>query len=162
MRRCTHALTTAVLALPLVVGPAWAATDSEPTWAPPIWPLQAQRAFANPEHDWLPGHRGIDLRTTPGATVRAAGDGRVAFAARIAGRGVVVVDHGQLRTTYEPVAATVRIGDRVRRGAVLGRVQPGTGHCGSGTCLHLGLRRGPAYLDPRLVLGRRGAVLRPW
>jgi murein DD-endopeptidase MepM/ murein hydrolase activator NlpD len=163
MRRFTHALTATALALPLLVTPPGAAVaEPSPGWVPPVWPLQVQRGFANPEHDWLPGHRGIDLRASPGAEVRAAGDGRIAFAARLAGRGVVVVDHGELRTTYEPVAAAVRVGDRVRRGALLGRVQPGTGHCGSGSCLHLGLRRGPTYLDPRLVLGWRGAVLRPW
>jgi murein DD-endopeptidase MepM/ murein hydrolase activator NlpD len=146
----------------LVVVAAAARTPAGEAWAPPVWPVRLVRAFDNPRHDWLPGHRGIDLRTRAGDEVRSAGDGRVAFASRLAGRGVVVVDHGVLRTTYEPVAAEVRVGDRVRRGAVLGRVAPGTGHCGAGTCLHLGLRRGAAYLDPRLVLGRRATLLRPW
>lgn len=176
------ALTAAALALPLLVAPAGAAIPARSgspgapnlmstgplhaaagdAWAPPVWPVWVVRAFDNPRHDWLPGHRGIDLRTRAGDEVRSAGDGRVAFASRLAGRGVVVVDHGALRTTYEPVAAEVRVGDRVRRGALLGRVTPGTGHCGAGTCLHLGLRRGAVYLDPRLVLGRRAALLRPW
>ncbi len=151
--------------LPLVVGPPRASASSgarATDWTAPVWPVRVTRAFDNPEHDWLRGHRGIDLRTTPGTTVRAAGDGRVVFAATLAGRGVVVVDHGALRTTYEPVAAEVRPGDRVRRGARLGRVSPGSGHCGTGRCLHLGLKRGRVYLDPRLVLGRATAVLRPW
>jgi murein DD-endopeptidase MepM/ murein hydrolase activator NlpD len=104
----------------------------------------------------------VDLRTEPGQRVRAAGDGRVAFAGTIAGRGVVAVDHGILRTTYEPVDAQVVVGERVRVGEVLGTVATGTGHCGSGSCLHLGLRRGPEYLDPLLLLSRASARLRPW
>ena len=44
--------------------------------------------------------------------------------AGVAGRGVVSVDHpGGLRTTYEPVAATVARGDPVGAGAVLGRLE---------------------------------------
>jgi murein DD-endopeptidase MepM/ murein hydrolase activator NlpD len=161
MPHTSRVLAATALAVPLLLGPPGTAR-SDQRWSPPVWPVSVQRGFANPEHDWLPGHRGIDLRTTPGTEVRSAGDGRVTFAARLAGRGVVVVDHGTLRTTYEPVAAAVRAGARVRRGDVLGAVAPGSGHCGSGSCLHLGLRRGAAYLDPRLLLGGRRAVLRPW
>jgi murein DD-endopeptidase MepM/ murein hydrolase activator NlpD len=56
----------------------------------------------------------------------------------------------------------VRVGDRVRAGQSIGTVGTGTGHCGSGRCLHLGLRRGREYLDPLLLLGRTSARLRPW
>jgi len=118
--------------------------------------------FHPPAQRWLPGHRGVDLRTAPGQHVRAAGDGRVAFAGTLAGRGVVSVDHGALRTTYEPVDAQVVAGERVRAGETLGTVGTGTGHCGSGSCLHLGLRRGREYLDPLLLLRRASARLRPW
>ena len=37
----------------------------------------------------------------------AALPGRVSFAGRVAGKPVVVVDHGATRTTYEPVLALV-------------------------------------------------------
>jgi len=131
-------------------------------WVPPITPPVVVRGFAPPAQPWLAGHRGIDLRTRPGGPVRAAGDGRVTHAGPLAGRGVVVVDHGPVRTTYEPVEAAVALGQRVRAGALLGRVGRGAGHCGDGTCLHLGLRRGRTYLDPRLLLGARRVVLRPW
>jgi murein DD-endopeptidase MepM/ murein hydrolase activator NlpD len=120
------------------------------------------RPFDLPEHDWLSGHRGVDLHAAPGARVRAVRAGVVTFAADLAGRGVVVVDHGGLRTTYEPVDADVSAGDRVAAGEVLGAVGTGTGHCGSGRCLHLGLRRGRTYLDPMLLLVRTTTRLRPW
>jgi murein DD-endopeptidase MepM/ murein hydrolase activator NlpD len=125
-------------------------------------PLVVAVEFAPPARDWLPGHRGVDLRTAPGDSVRAAGGGRVAFAADLAGRGVIVVDHGELRTTYEPVRAVVARGQRVAAGEAIGHVATGGGHCGSGGCLHLGLRRGPLYLDPMLLLGPRTTRLIAW
>lgn len=131
-------------------------------WRPPLTPVVVTRAFDPPSTAWLAGHRGIDLRTRPGAVVRAAGSGRVVFARVLAGRGVLVIDHGLMRTTYEPVSSDVSVGTWVSAGQRVGRIARGTGHCGDGTCLHLGLRRGRTYLDPRLLLARGRAVLRPW
>lgn len=131
-------------------------------WRAPIAPPIVVRPFAPPPRPWLPGHRGVDLRAEPARLVRAAGDGVVSFAGTLAGRGVVVVDHGRLRTTYEPVLAMVDLGQRVSVGSVIGVIVPGAGHCGTGRCLHLGLKRGREYLDPMLVIGRTRAILVAW
>lgn len=117
------------------------------------WPLRPRprvvRPFDRPEHDWLPGHRGVDLAGAAGQVVLAAGDGIVVFAGSVAGKPVVSVDHaGGLRTTYEPVTAAVVTGRRVLRGSVLGTLEPGHPECGVAACLHWGLRRGRDYLDP--------------
>jgi murein DD-endopeptidase MepM/ murein hydrolase activator NlpD len=89
--------------------------------------------------------------------VRASASGTVRFAGTIAGRGVVVVDHGSVRTTYEPVVAEVRVGAAVVAGQVIGRVGRGS-HCVT-TCLHWGLRRGEEYLNPlQLLDGESGSV----
>jgi murein DD-endopeptidase MepM/ murein hydrolase activator NlpD len=85
--------------------------------------------------------------------VVAAADGTVTYAGVLAGRGVVVVDHGEVRTTYEPVAATVAVGEVVSRGQPIGRLQAGHASCPGRTCLHWGLREGDTYLDPLLLLG---------
>lgn len=146
----------------LVASPDAGVTRDGLRWRPPVTPVAVVRAFDPPAERWLPGHRGVDLRTTAGAAVRAAGAGRVAFAGVLAGRGVVTIDHGELRTTYEPVDALVVRGERVAAGETIGTIGTGTGHCGSGRCLHLGLRRGAVYLDPKLLLGRPTARLRPW
>lgn len=103
------------------------------------------RAFDPPARDWLPGHRGVDLAAAVGTPVRAAAAGRVTVARGIAGRGVVTIAHGAVRTTYEPVTAGVREGQQVQAGDVIGTVQ--AGHCASG-CLHFGLKRDDEYLDP--------------
>lgn len=103
------------------------------------------RGFDPPADDWLPGHRGVDLAAEVGSVVRAADSGVVSVAQTIAGRGVVAILHGELRTTYEPVTPTVRAGQSVSAGDVIGTVQ--AGHCAAG-CLHFGLKRGEEYLDP--------------
>lgn len=154
----------APVAVPVAVRADAGAAAQSPTgrWRPPVLPLQVTARFDPPEHAWLPGHRGVDLRTREGTTVRAAGTGRVVFAGTLAGRGVLSIDHGGLRTTYEPVLASVVVGQIVRAGAPIGVTATGSGHCGSGLCLHLGLRRDRIYLDPMLLLGRTSARLRPW
>jgi len=124
------------------------------------WPLvgspQVVRVFDPPLTPYGSGHRGVDLSAARGAPVLAAADGRVAFAGPVAGRGVVTVDHGAVRTTYEPVAAQVAVGQHVRAGDPLGVVTGGS-HCVR-SCLHWGLRRGPEYLDPLLLVEGTSAV----
>lgn len=130
------------------------------------WPLAGRpavvRAFEAPAVPYGAGHRGVDLASVPGAAVLAAGAGMVVFAAVVAGRGVVSVDHpGGLRTTYEPVSTIVAAGDQVARGEQLGAVQLGHPGCTATACLHWGVRRGPSdYLDPlRLVVMPRVRLL---
>jgi murein DD-endopeptidase MepM/ murein hydrolase activator NlpD len=122
-----------------------------------VWPLQPRpevvRAFDLPDLPFGSGHRGVDLAGAPGQQVRSALAGRVTYAGPLAGRGVVVVDHGDTRTTYEPVAATVRVGGLVRAGQELGTLQLSGSHCFPRACLHWGWIRGDTYLDPLLLVG---------
>jgi murein DD-endopeptidase MepM/ murein hydrolase activator NlpD len=103
--------------------------------------------------------------TTPaptGVPVLAAGDGVVAFAGLVVGRGVVSIDHaGGIRTTYEPLVVLVSAGQRVTRGTVLGHLLPGHQGC-AGACLHWGARRGREYVDPLGLLSRGHVRLLPW
>jgi murein DD-endopeptidase MepM/ murein hydrolase activator NlpD len=125
-------------------------------YAWPVSPPAVLRPFDPPAQPWLAGHRGVDLAAPPSTVVRSAGAGTVLFAGRVAGRGVVSVGHaGGLRTTYEPVTATVTVGDVVAGGDPLGRLE--AGHPG----LHWGLRRGVLYLDPLALLGRGRVRLLP-
>ena len=130
------------------------------------WPLPAPRVilrrFSPPPMPYAAGHRGVDLGAPVGTPVRAAGAGVVGYAAPLAGRGVVTVVHGALRTTYEPVTATVRAGDRVGAGTQIGWLAAPTGHCGPGRpCLHWGLLRCDTYLDPLLLVGAARIRLLP-
>ncbi len=130
------------------------------------WPLRpkpnVRAGFDPPASRWGAGHRGVDLAGAPAAAVRTALAGTVTFAGRIAGRGVVVVSHGRARTTHEPVAAVVTIGDQVSAGAVIGRLELSGSHCFPGWCLHWGLIEGrDHYLDPLTLVGATPVRLLP-
>lgn len=158
----TGPLMGATLALMLAVAaPAPAQADTGP-WT---WPLSPEprvvRDFDPPEQRWLAGHRGVDLAGAAGAPVLAAGGGRVTYAGWLVDRGVVVVTHGELRTTYEPVDPAVSVGAVVRPGDALGTLAVEGAHCAPATCLHWGLRRGDTYLNPLLLVRRGPARLLP-
>lgn len=130
------------------------------------WPLvprpEVVEGFDPPESRWGAGHRGVDLAGRPGQAVRTAEAGRVTFAGSLAGRGVVVVDHGATRTTYEPVEATAAVGDAVTAGATIGRLQLFGSHCFPSACLHWGLIEGREhYLDPLTLVGAGPVRLLP-
>ncbi|MGV9991897.1 murein hydrolase activator EnvC family protein [Streptomyces sp. NPDC003374] len=125
-----------------------------------VWPVGARppvlRGWEPPATVYGPGHRGVDLGAAPGAPVRAVAPGRVSFAGEVAGRGVVSVElagtgEPPLRTTYEPVRASVAEGDEVTAGEAVGTVQAAGSHCG-GACVHWGLLRARTYLNPLLLL----------
>lgn len=141
-------------------GPAHARGD----WA---WPLQpapsVARPFDPPSKVWSSGHRGVDLRGSAGQPVLAPAAGRVAYAADLAGRGVVVVDIDGVRATFEPVRAAVDVGDRVRTGQTIGHLQLAQSHCLPAACLHWGVKRGEdAYTDPLSLVGDAEIVLLPF
>lgn len=118
--------------------------------------------FDAPQEQWGAGHRGIDLAARAGDPVSAVTDGVVTHRGRIAGRGTVSVTHASgVRSTYEPVDSTVRVGERVDRGQRIGRIGPEAGHCAPAACLHLGARQGPTYLDPMNFFGARRVILLP-
>ena len=121
------------------------------------WPLAPEpevvETFDPPEVRWGSGHRGVDLAGRVGQAVRSTLPGRVTYAGRIAGRGVVVVSHGSVRTTYEPVTASVEVGDEVGRAGVLGTLELFGSHCLPLACLHWGAREGERYLDPLTLVG---------
>lgn len=128
--------------------------DDGPTglWSRPLEGA-VTRPFDPPPDRYGPGHRGADLAGAPGGPVLAAGSGVVVFAGMVAGRPVISVDHaGGLRTTYEPVDASVGAGQEVVGGAVLGTLVGGHAGCPVAACLHWGLRRGQDYLDPLSLL----------
>lgn len=97
--------------------------------------------FDPPAERWLTGHRGVDLAVDPLETILAPADGAVLFAGAVGGRPVLSIEHaGGVRTTFEPVRAIVRPGDRVVAGEPVGHVVAGHPGCPVVACLHWGAR----------------------
>jgi murein DD-endopeptidase MepM/ murein hydrolase activator NlpD len=130
-------------------------------WQAPLRPMAVTRGFQPPPTPYAAGHRGVDLGGIPGQPVLAAATGVVGYAGPLAGRGVVVIVHGTLRTTYEPVRAEVQRGVRVARGQRIGVLASGHPGCPGQACLHWGLLRGDTYLDPLSVLKDQQVRLLP-
>jgi murein DD-endopeptidase MepM/ murein hydrolase activator NlpD len=148
----------------LGTAPAWA-SDGRLDW--PLRPRPAVvRGFDAPSPNWNRGHRGVDLTGTAGQVVYAAGSGTVVFAGELAGRPVVSIAHpGGLRTSYEPVHASVRPGALVATGASIGKLVTGHAGCPAQACLHWGAMWGPAsqadYLNPLGLLVTTRVRLKP-
>lgn len=160
MPRISAFVLTIVASLGLAVTPAAPSAG----WHWPLRPApdRVVRDFDPPAQPWLPGNRGVDLAGEPGEAVRAAGAGVVTFAGVIAHVGVVSVTTGALRTTYEPLHVLVHRGQSVATGAVLGTLTLAGSHCLPAACLHWGLLRGVAYLDPLALLGLEVVRLLPF
>lgn len=130
-----------------------------------VWPLQpvpeVAAPFDPPDSPYGPGHRGVDLRGSPGQVVHAALAGTVTYAGPLAGVGVVVVDHVATRTTYQPVSASVALGTTVPAGAPIGTLTLPGSHCFPRACLHWGWIEGQTYLDPLLLVGAGPVRLLP-
>lgn len=159
-RRVGLAAVAFCLSLALAPGTAHADRGAAASWQLPLTgDSTVLRPFEPPAHRWSAGHRGVDLAAEQGSRVLAAGGGVVSFAGTVAGRGVVSVRHGELRTTYLPLRPAVARGDRVAAGDLLGATTADP-HCRPG-CLHWGLLRGDSYLDPMSLLRSAPARLVP-
>ena len=172
-RSCTRLVLLVVLTLAALLAPPPPGLSAEGTGAVAptggdtgtpaagrAWPVGVRprvlRGWEPPATVYGRGHRGVDLAAPPGTPVRAVAAGRVSFAGRVAGKGVVSVELSgtgdpPLRTTYEPVRASVAEGDGVTAGEVIGTVEPTGSHCAA-SCVHWGLLRNDTYLDPLTLL----------
>lgn len=120
------------------------------------------RGYDPPAQKWLRGHRGVDLSATVGSPILAAGAGTVAFSGTVAGTPTISLDHPDgIRTTYQPVYASVAEGESVEEGQPIGILAhpvdqwPG---------LHWGARLtedSNAYLNPLSLLSQPTIRLKP-
>lgn len=138
-------------AVPLVAAPpvgASIAAAGDPRYRPPT-PRPVVRSFDVGPGPYAAGNRGLDYGTSAGDSVTAIGDGTVVFAGPVAGVEWVTVAHPDgLRSSLGPLAVVaVEAGREVRAGDLVGTA--------SGT-LHLGVRRGSAYLDPASLFAADG------
>lgn len=151
MRRSCRVLLLTVGLLVMQHSAAWAG------WSAPLseWSVIAPYGAECPSGT----HRGVDLAAEAGAAVVAPSSGSVAFAGRVPADGggtcgAVTIDTPDgLRISLMPLdEVSVTAGSGIVVGDALGTLAA-TGDASSAEPhLHLGLRRGDAYLDPTALL----------
>jgi murein DD-endopeptidase MepM/ murein hydrolase activator NlpD len=125
-----------------------------------VWPAEGPVSSTFGLRRFLNGkprspHRGIDIAAPAGAPVRAAADGVVVEAGNFFFSGnLVFIEHGQgLTTLYAHLKRfTVRPGERVRKGQVVGYVGS-TGRV-TGPHLHFSTLVNGVYVDPSIFLSQ--------
>lgn len=141
---------------------AGAGAEAAHRWLTPVPGLQIVRAFDKPEQNWKAGHRGIDVAAAVGEPIRSPATGTVRFAGKVAGKPVVSLEVGGYAVSFEPVGATVRKGDQVAAGQVIGTVADAS-HCSEG-CVHVGVWRldqAKDYLNPADFFVSDASILLP-
>jgi hypothetical protein len=148
-----------VIATWLVLGALW------PAVAGAGWPLETAAdvtlgygvRYAYGDGESI--HRGVDLASEPGDTVLAPFAGRVSFAGRVPAEGggtcgAVTIEFGDgLKVTCLPLDdVRVAAGTPVESGSVIGLLAASGDRSSSQPHLHIGVRRGDAYLDPMSFL----------
>ena len=119
-----------------------------------LWPLEGEitSGFGVRRHPLFriaKMHTGVDIASTWGTPVPAAGDGEVIYAGWFGGYGkIVVIDHGGgLSTLYAHLSAIlVELGQQVKRGQIIGRV--GSTGYSTGPHLHFEVRIDGRPVDP--------------
>ena len=151
-----------IVLIAITTAPKANAIEPSPNWTYPIENKKVFRPYEPPLQNWLAGHRGIDFAATVNTEVHSVGFGTVIYAGPLASKGVVVISHGLVRTTYEPIKAVVAVGDEVTPGQLIGTLEIGESHCSTSTdvfCLHLGAIRDGKYLNPLLLIKPRVRLL---
>jgi len=121
-----------------------------------VWPVTGPilKAFDGPDSPYSAGHRGIDIGVPVGTPIHSPAAGVVSFAGKVAGSLYVSIDHanGVRSTCSWLTTATVRKGENVDAGEVIGTT--GLGHPGSAMPphLHFGTKIDGAYVDPLSLL----------
>lgn len=150
-------LTITLLAGALVLTPGAAAYVNPTSGRPSAGTVL--RPFDKPEHNWLPGHRGVDLALGIGAEVLSPAAGVVAFAGIVVGTPTVSIEHADgVRTTYQPVHTHLVAGEVVVEKQKIGTLgHPTTVHPG----LQWGAKIGEDYINPIRLLPAPTIRLKP-
>lgn len=129
--------------------------NSSSRYSPPISEkLYVEKPFNKPAKNWLPGHRGVDLRISPGSYIYAPSAGTIHFSGSVAGKATVSIQHPDgVRTTYQIVEGLYPAGTVVEKGEAFAIAQE--------SVLHWGAIYQGEYINPLSLLGKEKIRLKP-
>lgn len=125
----------------------WASTPS--IWPVKGWVTSGFGLRTSPFTEKLSMHTGIDIAARPGTPIAASAGGKVAYEGYDSGLGKVVkIDHGYgLQSVYgHLLKINVKIGQRVRRGSIIGYV--GSTGLSTGPHLHYEVLQNETSVNP--------------
>ncbi len=118
-----------------------------------IWPVrgtvvQKFGLLLNQKYETKTKSNGIDIKASPGASVRAAARGEVVYADKFLGYGkMVIIDHGKFMTVYANLSTiSTKVGAQVNQGQVIGKLPR------KDPILHFELRINKKAVDPLIYL----------
>jgi len=157
----TPLISLLILSFHLLTSPALAAGEEAPSWQ---WPAQGEVICpfrASQDHYGAGGHAGIDIALAKASSVCATESGRVTFAGRTPLGSCVSVSHeGGFKSTYVNLQSiSVRAGDAVDRGQLVGASDGCLDKSSSAPHLHFGLFLNGLPIDPLPLL--QGLTLDP-
>lgn len=121
-------------------------------WIKPIKSGKLIKEFDPPDEKWLAGHRGVDYLSEENETIYAPANGTISFSGVVANKPVVTIDHGVLKSTFEPAISDKKVGQEVKKGEEFANVSFGSdksnSHCSIEKCLHWGVKNGDNYVNP--------------
>ena len=138
------------------------------SWNPPVVGSSLINHYRQPSSQYTEGHRGVDYEVTLGQGVFAPFDGAVWFIGTVVDRELLSLSHkGDLLTSFEPVCSSLKQGQEVKAGDLIGEVclpKPQySQHCEKTLCLHFSLRHQKEYLSPLVFIGGiNPSRLFPW
>ena len=116
----------------------------------------SESAYSMTFSDWR-AHYGVDIAANKGATVMAIGEGNVTEVRQDDMLGtVVVIQHGSLEVHYCGLGnnPSVRVGDSVICGQVLGVIADIPSETVEETHLHLQIRKNGMWIEPLAAIGK--------
>ena len=141
----------------IILLPVFGAGSADSWQVPLASPAALVRPYLQPSSDYSAGHRGVDYRVSLAQPVFATTSGEISFAGKLVNRSLVAIKHGaSLISEVEPVCTSLRVGDSVVAGQLIGSVcQPDSSytHCPTVRCLHFSVRSNGKYLSPLTFIG---------
>jgi murein DD-endopeptidase MepM/ murein hydrolase activator NlpD len=125
-------------------------------------------SYRQSETEYSSGHRGVDYEVKLGQGVFAPAVGKVHFVGKVVDRQLISLAHqGELFSAFEPVCSTLKPGQEVKQGDLIGEVcEADEGyqqHCYQMFCLHFSIRKNGKYLSPLWFTGELApSRLLPW